>query len=143
MPKVGGILQAISIKWVGKRSCLIKTSNNLFSYGVSQYDKNLFIYLLYIIYLCIYLFVIYLFLFEVSLYAEVSSFSNTGNPFSWSLSISWYTTLLLNIQRMGQQVNCPLIKELNITFLLKAVINGTNLIKALNFSLAVFIINFV
>ena len=46
--------------------------------------------------------VIYLLLFEVSLYAEVSLFSNTGNPFSWSLSISWYTTLLLNIQRMGQ-----------------------------------------
>ena len=78
----------------------------------------------------------------MSLNVKVLSFSKVLNPLSRSLFILWFLALVLNIQGKGQKLNSSLIKALNITFLLKSVIDGATLIWALNFWLTIFTINF-
>ena len=79
----------------------------------------------------------------MSLNVGILSFEDALTPFSWSLFNFMFTALVLNIQKKGQYLNWSLIKELNVIFLLRSVMNGATLTSALNFWLAASVIDYV
>ena len=62
---------------------------------------------------------------SMSLNVEVASIRSAISPLSCSLFISWFKHL-----KLGTIIELLFNKELNITFLLKSVINGATLIRA-------------
>ena len=59
--------------------------------------------------------------------------SNALNPLSLIMFMLWFTAAVLIMQSKRQQLNYSLIMELNITFLLKSVMNSVTLKGRLTF----------
>ena len=59
--------------------------------------------------------------------------SNALNPLSLIIFMLWFTAAVLIMQSKRQQLNYSLIMELNITFLLKSVMNSVTLKGRLTF----------